>query len=147
MKKLIVAFLLLLTSVVVFAQDSGKAARVVDLLGDAMTQATLKRTEALFSDNATLYWVDKKVYGKPGVLKYLQSQLQAANKFELSFSPDDGLEDENISTTWGTFAIIYGSGDTPISNRILGRYTAVAKNVGESWQIVSLHLSISRTSG
>ena len=146
--KLALAFLLsVVFSALSFAQDDGHAAKSVDIFGDAMTKSSLKTIEDLFADNATVYWVDKKLYGKPQVVKYLKSQLPQADKYVMSFSPDDGLEDETVSTTWGTFAIVYGSGEGQVSNEIIGRYTAVAKKSGDSWQIVSLHLSIARTSG
>jgi hypothetical protein len=145
--KLILAFLLLATmSVAAFAQDgdAGHTAAAVDTFGASMSKANMSKVDELFADKATVYWVDKKLYGKPDLMKFLRHQLASVNKYEMSFSPDDGLEDNNISTGWGTFAINYGTSDGQISNQILGRYTVVMKNVEDKWQIVSLHLSIQK---
>src|SRR5258708_21742127 len=115
---------------------------MLDTFGDSMSKSSIAKVDGLFADNATVYWVDKKLYGKSVLLKYLRSQLNASSKHEFSFAPDDGVENGNISASWGTFAILYGSGGGQVSNEMLGRFTVIAKKVGGQWQIVSLHLSL-----
>jgi hypothetical protein len=146
MKLILALFLLAALSVAAFGQDSdtGHTAAVMDNFGALMSKASMDKVDELFADKATVYWVDKKLYGKPALSKYLRHQLGSVNKYEMSFSPDDGLEDTNISTGWGTFAINYGTSEGQISNQILGRYTVVMKSVEDKWQIVSLHFSISK---
>ena len=143
MKPILAFFILLAASAIAFSQDDTKAAATMDTFGDALTKSKLNVADDLIGDSATVYWVDKKLYGKKAILKYLKAQVNATDKHEYSFNPDDGIEDENISTTWGTFAINYGSGDQ-VSNQMLGRYTMIAKKIDDKWQIVSLHLSVSR---
>jgi hypothetical protein len=146
MKLILAIFFFATMSVAAFAQDGdpGHTAAVVDNFGSFMSKANIAKIDELFTDKATVYWVDKKLYGKPALLKFLRHQLADVNKYEMSFSPDDGVEDNNISTGWGTFAINYGTAEGQVSNQILGRYTVVMKNVEDKWQIVSLHLSISK---
>ena len=146
MKTLLALLLLAAMSVCAFGQDTdaGHTAAVMDNFGAFMSKASMAKVDELFAEKATVYWVDKKLYGKPALSKFLRHQIADVNKYEMSFSPDDGLEDTNISTGWGTFAINYGTSDGQVSNQILGRYTVVMKNVEDKWQIVSLHLSISK---
>lgn len=144
MKTILAVLLFLATFGVAFAQDSGHAARVVDIFGDSISKSDLSKVDGMFSDKAIVYWVDKKLYGKAAILKFLRSQLASFEKHVFSYSPEDGIEDENISTSWGTFGFLYSIPGGQISSQMLGRYSVVAKHVDGKWEIVSLHMSVAR---
>src|SRR4029079_18097275 len=99
MKALLAFFLLSFVAVVSHAQDAGHTSAVLDNFGDLMSKGNIAKIDGLFDDKATVYWVDKKLYGKSPLLKFLRHQSDAAEKYELSFSPDDGIEDGKISTS------------------------------------------------
>ena len=146
MKAVLALLFLAILNVTSFAQEAGHTAAILDSFGDLMSKGNMTKIDGLFEDKATVYWIDKKVYGKPNLLKFLRRQADAVEKYEISFSPDDGVEDSKISTSWGTFAINTSTPGGQVSNQILGRYTVVAKNVDDKWIILSLHLSSQRFS-
>jgi hypothetical protein len=124
-----------------FAQDSGKASVLGDKLGQAFASGDISKVNDLISDKATIYWIHKKFYNLATFDKYLKAQFTSSPKHLLSLNPDSGFEDDNISTSWGSFMFMYNTMNG-VSNSLPGRYTVIATKVGEKWQIVSLHLSL-----
>ena len=124
------------------ARDTNHAAELADIFGQAVGKARIDKSDEILNDSATVYWIHAKFHSKVAFDKYLKGQFQSFDLHTLSFNPDDGVENETISTTWGTFAFNYGRSDAPVSNRFLGRYTAVAVKINDKWQLVSIHLSL-----
>jgi len=126
-----------------FAQDSGKASVLADKLGDAFQKSDLQGINDVVAKNAAVYWISQKYFGQVAFDKYLRGQFDSDDHRTLSFNPDGGVEDETISTSWGTFGFTTSNSNNPISSQLIGRYTAIATEVDGKWRIISIHLSVS----
>jgi hypothetical protein len=132
----------ILISIAFAAQDAGKATGLADAFGDAIAKGTLDKAGDLLAENASIYWIQAKFANKERFGRFLRRELGNFDKHSLAFSQEDGVENETISTGWGSFSYEYGRADGLVSNRLLGRYTAVASKIDGKWQLVSLHLSV-----
>lgn len=125
------------------AQQDSQAVSATNALATGIEKADFQKIEAAVSPDAMIYWIHAKFKNRLGFERYLQGQFASFDKHALALNEDGSLEGDTISTSWGEFIFDYGkSGGSAASSHFHGRYTAVAKKVNGSWQIVALHLSL-----
>lgn len=139
--KTIAICLALAFSALALAQDNSRAANAMNDVANFLTDSKLDKVEAYMAENVSVFWIDDSVTGKKAVMKYLHGQLDGSKNHTFAFNPESGLEDDLISTSWGSFDIESDSAVGDVTNEITGHYTVVAKKVDGQWKIASLHLS------
>ena len=124
------------------AQDKIRATMLGERVGVAIEKGDLAKLDDVLANKAAIYWIDKKFKDKASFEKYMRVQVSSFDNRAMSLSEDGGMDDDKISTSWGTFAFLNSKGNSGVGSRMMGRYTVVATEVDGKWRIIAMHFSI-----